>query len=240
MDNDQRIQAYLHNRLSLEELTEFDKRLRDDQDFNTYFEEHKAVFMAFKITENERLKSKLKLHEKQSQGQQIFRSKPIIYAIAAIFMVLTAVSVYLNYTQQDLYNQYFEPYPNVYQPVVRSDKSSDLTTAFMYYESGNYDKAKMLFSSLLLETYDPNVDFYYALTLIELDEVEAAIQRFEQIPNDPGFEFSSELLWYKALAYLKVEDYQNASSSLEDLERSDKSYKTENRETLQNAIKSKL
>lgn len=240
MNEDQYIQDYIANRLSEKQRQDFEVLMQKDSDLKRKFDEHKSLQHAFKIHEAERLKAMLKSHEIQNSPKKRYRSKPVIYSLVAVFLMLVGLTIYFNLSQQNLYNQFYDSYPNVYQPIVRGDDTSDLTKAFMFYENGNFIKANELFSSLLNQNYDPNVDFYYGLSLMELDNVEEAVIRFQEVQQNEDFQFKSELLWFQALGYLKIEDYQNASKILIQLENFDNNFKSEKRSELQDALKSKL
>ncbi len=223
MNTDQHIQDYLHNRMRSDERKSFENLLEEDKNFKKEFKDHKAVFNAFKINEAQRLKAKLKAHEAQKSSKKRFISKPVLYSIAAIFIVLLGSSVYFNFFQQDLYKTYFEPYPNVYQPVVRGNEVES-TEAFMYYENKAYKEAQISFEVLLQNEENPNIRFYYALSFLNNQQPKEAIVEFEKLKNI-AFEFQAEVLWYQALAEIKIENFEKASSTLKKLKSTHPEYK---------------
>lgn len=210
--------------MSPEARQDFEKLLKDNEAFQKTFDEHKAVFNAFKINETKKLKAKLNAHEAQESSKKRFISKPVIYAIAATFLVLLGMSVYFNFFQQDLYNQYFEPYPNVYQPVVRGS-SQNSTTTFQYYENGVYEKAEKGFKTLLDVEEDPNFRFYYALSMLNQNKFAEANKEFEKLAS-VDFEFSAEVLWFHALAQLKLDHSDKAKTLLSTMNKRNSSFKT--------------
>jgi tetratricopeptide (TPR) repeat protein len=209
--------------MSSDERKDFEILLKEDKDFKKEFDEHKALFNAFKINEAQRLKDNLKAHEPQRSSKKRFTSKPVIYSIAAIFMVLLGSSVYFNFFQQDFYKTYFEPYPNVYQPVVRGNEVES-TEAFMHYENKAYEKAQISFEVLLQNEEDPNIRFYYALSFLNNNQPLEAIVEFEKLRNIK-FEFQAEVLWYQALAEIKLEKFEKAESILKTLQSTHPEYK---------------
>lgn len=223
MNTDQHIQDYLHNRMRSDERKSFEKQLKEDKNFKKEFEDHKAVFNAFKINEAQRLKDRLKAHEAQKSSKKRFISKPVLYSIAATFVVLLGSSVYFNFFKQDLYKTYFEPYPNVYQPVVRGNEVES-TEAFMYYENKAYKEAQSAFEALLQEENNPNFRFYYALSFLNNNQPKQAIVEFEKL-KDVKFEFQPEVLWYQALAEIKLENFEKAESILKTLQSKHPEYK---------------
>jgi len=227
MNTNQHIQDYLHNRMRSDERKDFEKQLKEDKNLKKEFDEHKSVFNAFKINEAQRLKAKLKAHEAQKSSKKRFISKPVLYSIAAIFVVLLGSSVYFNFFQQDIYKTYFEPYPNVYQPVVRGS-SQNSTTTFQYYENSAYEKAERGFKALLDVEEDPNLRFYYALSKLNQDKFAEASKEFEKL-GSVDFEFSAEVLWFHALAELKLDHYEKAKILLSTMNNRNLSFKTTER-----------
>lgn len=224
MNTDQHIQDYLHNRMKADERQVFEERLKNDKDFLKNFDEQKAIFKAFKISEAIRLKAKLAAHEKHISSKKRFISKPIIYAIAATFIVLLGSSIYFNFFKQDLYNKYFETFPNVYQPIVRGDSDKSLK-AFMYYENNKYTEAQHEFQFILKNEENANIRFYLGLSYLNNNQFKEAISEFEKL-NDTNFAFSAETLWYNALAEIKLENKLKAKKLLVILNDKYPNYKT--------------
>lgn len=224
MNTEQHIQDYLLNRMKADERKDFERLLKKNKDFQKNFNEHKAVFEAFKISEANRLKSILAAQEKRISLKRRFISKPIIYVIAATFIVLLGSSVYFNFFKQDLYAKYYETFPNVYQPIVRGD-SDERLKAFMYYENYKFLEAQHEFESILNNEENANIRFYLGLSYLNNNQFKEAITEFEKI-NDKNFEFNAETLWYNALAEIKLENKTKAKKLL--LRLSDKypKYKT--------------
>lgn len=209
--------------MSPDERQNFEKLLKEDEAFQKTFEEHKSVFNAFKINEAKQLKTTLVAHESKEPSEKRFISKPLIYSIAATFIVLLGMSAYFNFFKQDIYSQYFEPYPNVYQPVVRGD-AEESTKAFMYYENRNYIMAQDAFIELLDKDDSPEVRFYLGLSYLNNDQTQEAISEFIKI-TDIDFEFEAELYWYYALAEIKLGHKENAANLLKQLRSNFPEYK---------------
>ena len=235
MDNSLLINRYFKNSLSDKEEILFNDLLEKDTVFQKAFEEHKSMQRAFEINEAERLKDKLKSIEiEKVKPLNSLRQKRWVYSIVASVLVIVGLSVYLNYFNTTLYDDYFEIYPNVYQPIVRGNTEQS-TKAFMYYENQNYKKAQNEFEDLLKVESNPNIKFYYALTLLNSGQTDKANQEFEKLKNIE-FEFQAEVYWYYALAELKLEKTDQAKRLLKTLKSKYPSYKTEDVEILLNEI----
>ena len=151
--------------------------------------------------------------------------------MAAMVLVIIGLSIYLNFFNTSLYDKYFETYPNVYQPVVRSTSQSMTDKAFMYYENKKYKEAQQSFELLLKSNPNPNIRFYYALSLLNDDKTEKASTEFENL-LDTNFEFQPEVYWYYALAEIKLKNLDQAKTILETAENLNFSFKAKERKKI--------
>lgn len=235
MNDDRRIQDYIHNRLSAKEKERFEQAVNEDETLKKDYSEHKAIHNAFLLHEAERLKSKLKSYENKNLKSSTSRLKdPLFLAIAASILVVVGLTYYFNYFQQNLYEQYFEPYPNVYQPIVRGNTTQS-TKAFMYYENQNYTMAQDALEDLLVVDDNPSLRFYYGLSFLNNNQTEKAITEFNKI-KDVDFEFKAELYWYMALAQLKLKNKNEAKNFLENLKTHFPDFKTDGVKDLLNSL----
>lgn len=234
MTNHHHIQDYIHNRLNALEKKRFELALKNDETLRKSYKEHKAINKAFQLNEAERLKAKLKSYE-SAKPTSTRTINPLFLAIAASILVVVGLTFYFNYFQQNLYEQYFEPYPNVYQPVVRGDIQKN-NNAFVYYENQNYIKAQDAFKNLLEKENNPNVRFYYALSFLNANQSEQALVEFKKIQHI-DFEFQGEVIWYSALAEIKLEEFDKAKTLLQSLKAKGLNFKTEETENLLETLK---
>ena len=232
MQNEQLIQDYFSNALSSEKRKQLDILLENDKDFKREFEEHKSLHRAFEINENERLKRKLKdIESKNTSQPPLNSSKRSFLPIAAMVLIIVGLSVYLNFFNTNLYDEYFEIYPNVYQPVVRSVSQSTTDKAFVYYENKKYEEAQQSFELLLENKPNPNIQFYYALSLLNDEKFEKASSEFQNLLNI-DFEFQPEVYWYYALAEIKLENLDQAKTILQTAENLNFSFKSKERQKI--------
>ena len=232
MNNQQLIKKYFNNTLSIDERKRLDMLLENDQDFKREFEEHKSLHRAFEINEAEQLKRKLKDIESNNTSQPPSNSsKHWFLPMAAMVLVILGLSVYLSFFNTNLYDEYFEIYPNVYQPVVRSTSQSIADKAFVYYENKKYEKAQQSFELLLKSNPNPNIQFYYALSLLNDGKTKKASTEFENL-LDTNFEFQPEVYWYYALAEIKLENLDQAKTILQTAENLNFSFKAKERKKI--------
>ena len=111
------------------------------------------------------------------------------------------------------------PPETLMQPIVRGENLNTIEyRAFVAYEAQNYHKAINLFNS----AKNPDqvyIDFYKGISFLAINKPEEAIDLLKSVSqsndlngNQKGF--NNKAQWYLALAYIKINDKQNAIKEL--------------------------
>jgi len=232
MTQEDQIQNYIGDKLSAAEKTDFEQRLSIDAQLKAAVENHQDMQAAFKFNEAAELKKHFQNLESARVNvfEKMVRS-PFFYAgIAALFVL--GIFIGKNITgNQNLYETYFDTYPNVYRPITRSQTTNDFTDAFVAYENSDFVTAEKEFESLLSSNDDDNLRFYLALSQMQLDKNTEAIEQLEKI-NIQNTEFTHEILWYKSLLYIKNKNEKSAIENLKTLESLESKFKVDERQAL--------
>ncbi|SFU20184.1 hypothetical protein SAMN04489724_0262 [Algoriphagus locisalis] len=212
-DQEVLIDGYLSNSLTALQKQEFNKLMSEDQQFAEEVAFHEKMKVAIRLEERERLKARFNTLDPQSNTKKMWW-----YAAAAIlFFGIMGWwgSAQFSRDSENLYYSYFEPYPNVVEPIVRSDaEQSGLSAqAFAWYEKGEYEKANDAFATLFEENQKAADLFYQAISLMALDRSAEAIPLLEQQKEEDSFYEAAQ--WYLALAYLKEGQESQARFCLE-------------------------
>ena len=183
------------------------------------------------------LKEQLKNLDRKnlSFSKKLFNNKYLNLAYAAI-LVIGLFFVFNSKTNTDqLFNDYIDPYPNVYQPITRGQKQNDSNKAFQAYENKNFIDAEIMFSELLQTDSNPNLQFYYAMSLLENDKLDLALSQFDNLTSQKH-EFEAEVQWYSALINLKNKDLEAVKNHLKILKSFNSSFKAKETEIILKAI----
>jgi len=221
MDKEGLLYKYFSNQLSNEDRLQLDELLLTDSEFKAQFDYEMGLQRAIKKDRSEKLKSKLVAFEKEAQTKRSSKSQQrsfFPWSIAASIAILIGVSwfgynTYSEPNYDDLFDANFESYPNTVQVITRGETNlSNEKTAFIAYESENYEEAINLFGKL---DQDLNyLDFYMGISYLKIGDSEKAIAMFKKSSTE-DHEFREAASWYLALAYLKNNDEQNAKATLE-------------------------
>lgn len=237
MQDELLIKAYFKGLLNEEQLEAFNARASKDSAFAIMVEDYGNVQAG--IAENERLRLKKRFHQIEAKG--LSQTKAMNYrrwlAVASVVILLGlgyVTFIQNNFNAQDTYLAYYEPYPNVLQPVTRGAEENNVET-FSAYEAGNYDKAIIGFSEMLNTKEDADVRFYYAMSLLNNNQEQKALTELKKL-EATDTRFLPQVHWYSALIHLKNEQFEQTKASLEKLQKFDNTFKAEEVEMLLNKL----
>ncbi|WP_435578132.1 hypothetical protein [Gilvibacter sp.] len=232
MEHEELIQGYFKQSLSEADSQKVIRLLKDDAEFKAAFETYQEMHMAFKKAEYDNLKAQLQAVEsKISEQTKPWYSQPWLrYAAASVLVIALGVNFFFG-GSDNLYDDYFETYPNVYQPVIRGAASTSISDAFVFYENGEFEQAAASFKQLLEDQDDINLKFYRAMALLNAGDTQQALPLLEQL-SETAFEFQAESKWYLALTYLKLDQTEKAKPLLEQMDAIDAEFKAEQRSSI--------
>lgn len=215
MNPENLIHKYFENSLSQEERILFEKLLESDPEFKQEFEFQKQVKNAVTLNEREKLREKLVQIEQNNAPRKI---KFLWYAAAcAVFFFGFYVFFFnQNVSPDQLYKEYYDAYPNVEHPIVRSEipENNLKNQAFIAYDHQEFEKSSVLFDSIYAETQEEYALFYRAISLQSLNRTEEAVKIWES--NTWNEKFKDKINWYLALAKLKQNELETAKKLLQE------------------------
>lgn len=236
MDKETLLVQYFEGTLTDAERALFAEKLESDAEFKAEFEFQKNVKAAIQLEERKKLKAKLKVLENQRTPKKTKKYSVRWLSIAASFIVFISVGYWLFMSQNSndsLYKNYYETFPNVEAPVVRGSVSNDIKSeAFYAYDSKQYDEALCLFSEIFEQDKDDYALFYKGLSLMELERFPEAVTVFEGYQTKPNSAFNSYVKWYLALSYLKKNETVKSKVLIQELAKSENPFQNQAKELL--------
>lgn len=199
---------------------------------NTYIEDEqfeRRLKHAVHLEERERIRSFIDdlEHQFHQETQPEAVVRPIQsrkwFLMAASFLLLAAA--YLTFqtlsgpTATSVAQTYYEPYPNGYEPVVRSSNTtaSNETLALSAYEAGNYQEALRRFSTI--SEPNENIRLFMAICEIETNDLDKASETLKSLRQDvPNTNILyNPIEWYSGILLLMQGDQDNAKPYFERL-----------------------
>ncbi len=222
MNRETFLQKHLMGELTEKERQEFDALLKSDPKFREEVEFQTDVKRAVTAEEDENFMAILSNFESEARAKNPqVRKFPTKWLVAASIALIAGSTYFFMVNQtaspRDLYSQNFKPYRNVTHPITRGEEMIDTKTqAFSNYAKGDYKEAVLIFTKLYASEKEPYYLFYKANALIQLNRAEEAIPLLQE-----HLETKDSLIdksnWYLAMAYLQLEDTENAEKALNEV-----------------------
>ena len=221
--NDERyilFENYLSNELSAEEKANFEKQLAEDSELASAFEIFKDLnlHLGNKFGNQEELKAfkkNLKSISKEhfkTKKPKVVAFKPWQYAIAASVAVLVGLFVFQNINPSfDDYNN-----PEMATFIERGDVNENLKLAQDAFNAKNYKTAITCFEAILKENKSPEIQYFYAVSLLETDQFQKAEINLSDLRYGNSI-YKNKATWYLALSKLKQEDYDSCKIILQSI-----------------------
>lgn len=216
LDKESWLNAYFEGELSDAELRTFEQLLEANPDWKKEFQFRLDVQRAIYGKERTRYKTLFAQWEAQSPPS----ASPIrqldwwrFAAAASIIGVLTLVVWFTTRPAPvDLFAEYYERYPNLASPIVRSEQQLDsVQQAFRWYDEGSYEQAATMLAKLYHRPAGQVYQFYTGMAWMEARNWEQAERVLSSINWDPGSgNFPQATNWYRALIAVQAKRWDDA------------------------------
>ena len=241
LNRDEIFEKLLNGELSESEKAQVISAINKDERLKKEFAISKEIHTFYKNERKKQLKDSLiELEKEQStkpnkKGRIILLKKAItIAACLCGIMFLGKLTFNPDYSHQELYAQHFEAYPNVYNPIVRSNQSNILSIdsqIMNLYEKKEYKKSVELFDQHYNYSEKENeLNFYMAISYMKINDIAKAKAILLAIPEESKYYEKSK--WYLSLCYLNENDIVEFTKIANTL-----TYKKETAEEILKALK---
>lgn len=233
-DNYQEIDRYLRDEMNKEERDRFEQQMQENPLLRQELELQRDIEGGVDLFGGESLKKRLQaLEGADSPDDTVIspvngkpknqRSKSVYLwlGIAASLVLLLMAVILLSDSSRDpqsLYADYYEPYPNVLNPIERSSgaPTEPGDQAMYLYEQRNYRQAIELINDSGLSN-DPAYQFYLGICYLEVQDASSAIKTFDKILVNHQGGFYEPALWYRGLAQMQTGQYEAAGKSFREI-----------------------
>ncbi|MBL4708771.1 MAG: tetratricopeptide repeat protein [Flavobacteriales bacterium] len=213
------IERYFDQLLSSEEMIEFEQLKKTDLDFLQEFELFEKSHQVIKLSTIIELKAEIRdIHQKMDTSAKTSRLiKFRRMGIAASVLFIVGLGLYAQqFSNQKLYDDAYTP---VGDYITNMDKDiSEMEEAMKFFDQQQFDRASELFNGIYATTGDQVALFYAGHSHYQAGRLDQAIESLNEVSNN----YQAEAQWYVALAYLKLENVDNAISTLSSLIKNNK------------------
>ncbi len=252
-----KIEAYISNSMSKEEIHSFEKQLKNDvelkkevelaKELNHFLKDdvinkHSDTELSKKINtfleseeatglENKLLKVKNEYKTAQVKPKN---KKYLLVAASIVFLLISSIGYYfLNQNNSEkLFTQYYSAndLPSV---IKRGNQQDNLIQGVLKFKESDYTEALKMFDSYKNtdNNLNPSVYLYAGIANMELELYDKALLEFDKMILSNSIDYSKGL-WFKALLYLKKQDKVNAKIILKKIVENSESFKFKEAEEL--------
>lgn len=210
-NNSQLFDEYLNGTLNQSEKTAFEDRIETDTLFDSEFKVHQLLIKGIVESGKSELKKRLADHEAKISSRTL--NQYLYFRIAAgiaLIMILSFIVVkYATSTDyEEVYAQNFSTYPNVIDPINRSESNSDYSI-YQLYELKQFNKVIIqLESKINRSSLSDSEWFYLGQSYMTQDNFTEAVTCLKKITKNSDFHQAAE--WYTALAFIKIKEVKKA------------------------------
>ena len=233
------VERYFDNELSESDAQTLNERLKTDLEFRNMFDQERALIGSIRASGFRRDLLHLKEVEKEilkSRRAAAPRSRVSAwyYAAAAAIAVFAVATVWLipeRETPEQLFQAYFVPVVNAFEPTKRGLSETDRSAAYQYYDAQNFQMAAEMFGQMLRDNKEPELLLLSANANLAIGNTDVARENLMILIRDYD-EMDMPAKWYLSLCYLKQGDTEQAREVLEELEQTEVSYTSKAKELL--------
>ena len=206
------IDLYLRGKLDTQLREKFELRLKEDSDFKSFVEAQREVILGLKV---DAFGEDVRAYLGSKKTTKTINFKPwILTGIAASIVVIVSV-IYLFAPHEDLFHQYFEPYPDL----ISNRTTSDGSDAMFYYSSGKFAPAIASFDKK--EVLNDHEKFYQGISYLAIDKTDQAKKVFSDLLITDRAPYAK---WYLSLCYLKEHNHEKTIRSLQGIHKDEYNY----------------
>lgn len=205
---------YMNGNLSDDVALAFESKLKTDSELKKEFDLYRLIIAGIVEQGANGLKEKLKVREEFHRRSRT-NIKMYYKIAAAILLLLAAAFLILKWSYspdpQSLYLAYYEPYPNIVDPLDRTS-NSEVFSAYQLYELGKYNETIEKLSAIPGKIITPPSLFYLGQAYMATSEWEKALDCFQKIEDESSYYQTAQ--WHIALIFLKLNDIEQVEKQL--------------------------
>lgn len=222
----EKIEGYLNDTLSEPQKKSFEKEILANSKLKNEVEKHRELHLQLKNFDVLDFRKKLLEIESQTKIKNVVSKGNLRYlkpAVATILLLigLSLVWLFLNNSQKNLFEKYYQPYP--IEDVTRGEQDDLSFEITKKYNESEYQEI-VQHLEMLVRDFPKNDLFklYLGNSYLNLNEEDKAISVFSDISQNI---YKEEALWYTTLSYLKTNNIQNVKSEIDKVIQYDGIYK---------------
>jgi len=241
------IEAYSEGKLSVQEKTDFEERLKSDNELAEELKLYNALIAGIRDKDTISLKEKLKKLDKELDNKvspkiiSIHKNKiRYFYYAAAVFLILLIPLYFLINTNsnKNIAEKYYEKDKGLAVLMSDNNRNLKLDNAMNLYKQGNYKESLIIINELLQITpANDTINYYSGVLNYELHNNDKAIEDFKKTLSNNASAFKEKAEFRLALTYLLIDNTEKAKEIFKIISESSSHLYKEKSEEILNELK---
>ncbi len=220
MNNVDHIIKYLSGEMNLDEAGSFEKKLASDHGFKEQYEEVSAAYNLISDQLQKRdlddfTKTLLEVMEQSDNKLPIarrgFRSWWYVPLLLAGSLAILLTVIRHNPDASSVFSRYYQPWEDPVLLAYNQGTRGPTESGILYFQLGQYEKTVEVMSELIEKDSENQLALlYYLLASIEIDMPDLAIEKLAPLDLKIDHQLGQALYWYRALALIKMDRYEEA------------------------------
>lgn len=226
-----KIDAYLSDSMTSEERKSFEQELETNADLKKEVELQRKTFALLEAAAFIETKDKIRALNQQKSSGSIGGTLLKVAAVLLILLIPTYFILNNQFSDENLYADYAEPYPDRITTMGTSE-DDQISKAMSFYNKKDYMQAAQLFSAIRINgTTNENIILYEAVSLTYSDQAQRAVILLSSaVKNEPKNQTSLD--WQLILSLLANNEGDKAKKNLEEFLKRNEGYQQEKAEAL--------
>lgn len=213
---------YDADEMSIADREAFEKRLEKDEELASKYQDYQHLKRGINEYSYQQFAGKMKEWEDELLLDKDEKSVPLnkkwyMLAASVVILILSVISFTQltgDLSSEEIFASNFEPYPDI---ITDRGAGRQLLNEGLYkYESGEYEAAiKDLRKYLADNSEKKEVLFYLGQSYLANGETSKALDIFNSLTEAEDFKLQEANEWYRALAYIKMENTKTAQKILQ-------------------------
>lgn len=218
----QQIEQYILGLMTSKEKYLFEQECLVNDQLKNRLQEHQIIINGIEQYHDQNLKNKLQeIHEKSFNKKRfsIAKRRSLLKGLAIAASIAILIIAAFNFenptiSSAEVFAQHYKPYE--LSLTQRGETTNQIVRAEQLYNTAKYQEVIPIFDSLINQTdTSSQIHLGMGLAKLSLNNPKEAINHFKTILNSTDLLFQDHAVWYTALAYLKLDDLQNAKYFLQ-------------------------
>jgi len=216
------VDSYLSGEMNEEQKKEFEKDMKEDKNLASEVklsEETNEAILDDEVHEFREAVKKVINESSSYHSKSIELSRKLFkYPLVASIIILIGISLWhliSIVSPEKIYSNFYKPYESDLSTRSINPSTDKIGVAYLLYQKGEYEGSYEILNNYLSKNINnQTARFYLGMNSMELGKMDKAISELKEVERDYTTPYAIHARWYLSLAYLKINEVDEAKKYL--------------------------